>query len=88
MSIFDRFKKDEEKVEDAPVEETQVDETPDDTTPTGDVGGEDEVPAGKVETLPEGKVNKVTVPYTPAPKPDQTFNSDSNVKAEGEKSYL
>ena len=38
--------------------------------------------------LPEGKVNRVAVPYIPAPKPNPIFNSDSNEKDPKTPSFL
>jgi len=43
---------------------------------------------GEVVQLPEGEVNKVQVEYVPAPEPSKVFNSDSNEKEEGAKSFL
>ena len=84
MGIIDKMFKKEEKIEEVPAPEAEVapevEEQVDDSPVPEETGG--------IVTLPEGEVNRVKVPYTPAPKPNQVFNPDSNDKAEGTPSFL
>ena len=75
------------KKEEAPVEPA-VEKTEEVAVATTQEAAVPEETTNKIVDLPEGKVNRVTVPYVPAPKPSQVYNPDSNEKAPGEKSFL
>jgi len=84
MGIIDKMFKKEEKIEEVPAPEAEVapevEEQVDDSPVPEDIG--------EIVILPEGEVNKVKVPYTPAPPRDLTYDPDSNDKAEGTPSFL
>ena len=101
--MFNKFKKEDEKEEEvvapveetvAPVEEAPVEEAPVEEAPVVEAPVEEApvVEAIKEEegmvTLPEGKVNRVKVPYTPKPELDPILNPDRNEKDPKTPSFL
>jgi len=78
MSIFNKFKKEEEPIIEEEIAEEASEDLREAPLP---------VEEGIVE-LPEGKVNRVPVKYVPAPPRDLVHDPDSNEKAKGTPSFL